>query len=590
MGSDESHGRACGRKPYVVVALVSLLLFVPSIWGGFLLDDFYYLGAIEGRYPDHDTGKSLFTYFVNDEAETERLAAEGRYPWWIDDERIRSQIFRPLSDLLLRADHLLFGRWAPGYHLHSLLWWAATLLACGLVYRRALPVAPALIAFLLFAIDDVHVMPIAWIANRNALVAAAPVLFGLWALIRWREDHWRPGVALALAAFAVAMAGSELSLAALAYVAAYELLGGPARGLRSRVTGLAPLAALGAVYFTVYKLLGYGGEGSGVYFHPLHDPVDYLTAAVTRVPTLMAGAIASITADLWFAAPQARPLQVAAGCAAILILAALLRICWPGFEPEAKRALRWLLPGSLLSFLPIVATFPSDRMLLAPGIGLAAALGAVFAAAYAAWRARRRKALTAVCAALALGHFILAPVYAVWIQTLLISQGKETLQLAGSPLVRECAGVETVVIYAPDHVASVYMPVLIEHLGGPAPKGWRPLSIARCDHKLKRTGPRTLEIETVDGGRMMESIFELLYRSPKNALEPGDVLDRGLFRAEILEGDGVGLTRIAFHFDRDLTDPGLRFLVWEDGALREASPPNVGEEIYIERTLGPAGF
>jgi len=91
-----------------------------------LAQEGYYLGAIEGRFPDHDTSRSLFTYFINDEAETARIAREGGYPWWIH-EGVRSQIFRPLSDLLLRIDHALFGRSPLGYHLHSLAWWAATL-------------------------------------------------------------------------------------------------------------------------------------------------------------------------------------------------------------------------------------------------------------------------------------------------------------------------------------------------------------------------------------------------------------------------------------------------------------------------------
>ena len=122
----------------VIIVIAGMLLFLPSLRVGFLLDDFYYLGAIEGRFPDHDTGRSLFTFFINDEAETARIARDGGYPWWID-EGVRSQIFRPLSDLLLRIDHALFGRSPLGYHLHSLVWWAATLIACALLFRRVLP-------------------------------------------------------------------------------------------------------------------------------------------------------------------------------------------------------------------------------------------------------------------------------------------------------------------------------------------------------------------------------------------------------------------------------------------------------------------
>jgi hypothetical protein len=577
------------RARFTIVLALGILLFVPSLWGGFLLDDFYYLGAIEGRFPEHETGRSLFTYFINDEAETARIAEEGGYPWWID-ESIRSQIFRPLSDLLLRVDHSVFGRETLGYHLHSLLWWAATLVACGLLYRRLLPGAVGALGFILFAVNDAHVMPVAWIANRNALVAIAPVLFGLWAWTRWREEMWRPGRAIAMAAFAVGLAGSELALSGLAYVIAYEVLGAPLRGARARLTGLAPLALLGAIYVTVYKLLDYGGEGSGVYFHPLHEPVEYLIAMITRIPTLLGGAILGVSTDLWFAAPQARSVQVIIGCASVFLLMALLRSCRPDLDDRTRRALRWLLAGSLLSFLPIVSTFPSDRMLLVPGIGITAALAAILVVGFRSWRARRRRLVVAVCGLLALLHLIIAPVYGIWIQTLLVKQSHETLALADSPVVRDCGGLDTVVIFAPDHVASLYMPVLIGHLGGPAPKSWRPLSIARCDHMLKRTGPCTLELEALDGGVMMQSIFELLYRSPKKRLSAGAIVDRGMLRVEIMDEETRGPTRIAFHFDRNLADPGLRFLIWTEGKLRVAELPEVGEELFIERTLGPAGF
>jgi hypothetical protein len=157
-------------------------------------------------------------------------------------------------------------------------------------------------------------------------------------------------------------------------------------------------------------------------------------------------------------------------------------------------------------------------------------------------------------------------------------------------VVCESAGRETVLIYAPDHVVGIYMPLLMEQEGCGAPRGWRPLSIAPCDHVLKRTGPRTLELTAAGGGVMMRSVFEVLYRKPKNDLRPGEVVDRGLFRAEILDATSEGLTRVAFHFDRELPDSGVRFLVWLEGELKQLEIPDVGGELYIERSLGPAGF
>ena len=93
-----------------------------------------------------------------------------------------------------------------------------------------------------------------------------------------------------------------------------------------------------------------------------------------------------------------------------------------------------------------------------------------------------------------------------------------------------------------------------------------------------------------EGGVMLRSVFEELYRNPENQLAPGTIVDRGLLRAEILAANDRGPTRVAFHFDRDLSDPMLCFLVWQDGELRSADLPAVGEEVFLRRTLGPGGF
>jgi hypothetical protein len=574
---------------HVVILITGVLLLLPSLWVGFVLDDYFCLAAIEGRIPDRDTDRRLFPFFVNDEEATARIAADGGYPWWID-EGVKSRILRPLSDLLIRLDYSLRGRSAFGYHLHSLLWWTATLLACGLVLRRALPGVIGTLAFLLFAIDEVHVLPVAWIANRNALVALAPMLFGLWAWIRWREDGWRAGRFLAPVGIVIGMMGGELALAALAYFVAYELFGAPTSGIRSRLLRLAPIIGLGIAYVAVYRAFGYGSTGSGILLDPVQNPAGFVAAAVTRVPTLLASGIAGFSADLWFAVPSVRTAQVIVGYVAVLCLLGLIRCCWPGLDDSVKRGLRWMLAGSALSLIPVVAVFPSDRMLLVPGIGLAAGVATVMAYALWSWRTHRHWLLIGAGGIFAVVHLLLAPILTVGIQTVLVKQSRQSLELAASPVVRDSRDTETILIFAPDHVVGLYLPLLTDYLEIPAPKSWRPLSIAPCDHRLRRTGPRTLELEVAEGGVMLRSVFEELYRSPENRLLPGAVVDRGLLRAEILESSDRGPTRVAFHFDRDLTDQTLRFLVWLDGELRPAVLPDVGEEIFIERTLGPAGF
>lgn len=576
-------------KRHSIILVIGLVLFAPSLRAGFLLDDFYYLGAVEGRFPEYNTKRSLFPFFINDEEATAAIAARGGYPWWID-ERVRGETFRPLSDLLIRADHGLYEGAPLGYHIHSLAWWAATLLACGLVMGRALRGGIAAVALLLFALDEVHVMPVTWIANRNALVALAPMLFGLWAWMRWCETRWRPGRWLALAGIVIGLAGGELGVAVLAYFVAYTLLGAPPTSVRARLRRLAPIAALGVAYALTYRLLGFDSSGSGAYHDPIHDPVGFLRGVATGVPTLLASGIAGFGADFWFAVPSLRPAQIIVGSLATVGLLGLLRSCWPDVDDATRRGVRWLLTGSALSLIPATAVFPSDRMLLVPGVGLAAALATVLVQAYRSRRTRRRWLLVGAGGYLALVHLLVAPVLAVGLQTLLTKHGRESLELAASPVVAGAGGKEAILVFAPDHVVSLYLPVMIDHLGRPAPKGWRPLSIAPYDHRLTRSGPRTLELEVAGGGVMLRSIFEALYRDPRDPLSPGTVVERGLLSAEILAANDRGPTRVAFHLDRDLSDPSFYFLAWQDGELRRLELPEIGDTLFLKRTLGPGGF
>ena len=75
-------------------------------------------------------------------------------------------------------------------HLQSLAWYLLLLWACALLLRRALPSlwGPAL---LVYSIDPTHAVTVAWLANRNALVAAACAAWGLVAHLRYREGHFR---------------------------------------------------------------------------------------------------------------------------------------------------------------------------------------------------------------------------------------------------------------------------------------------------------------------------------------------------------------------------------------------------------------
>ena len=74
-----------------------------------------------------------------DPSELQRLIRGGPAPWFTDPAS-KLHFLRPLSSLLLAADHALFGRHAAFWHAHSIAWYAALVLACAALYRRFISV------------------------------------------------------------------------------------------------------------------------------------------------------------------------------------------------------------------------------------------------------------------------------------------------------------------------------------------------------------------------------------------------------------------------------------------------------------------
>jgi hypothetical protein len=559
------------------------------LWIGFIIDDYVYLYILESQPDGTSFPTNLFSFVSGNEQETVELARRGYLPWWIYDG-LHIVFWRPLSSLLMRIDHALFGHGAWAYHIHSLLWWLGTLVAAGLLLRKVLPGRVGTIALLLFALDEAPVLPAIWIANRNALVSVLPALLGLWAHLKWRQDGWRAGRHLAVAGFGVGLLGGETALSMLAYLLAYELWG-TKDTRRERLIALAPAVGLLAIYILTYRLLGGGVHGSGIYIDPVNDLPTYLTALPSRILTLLAGGIMGFSADFWLFAPGLRPILLLVGGGGIVLLMLLLRAIWPSLQPDTRTGLRWLLPGSALALLPVAATFPSDRLLLAPALGLSAALAAVLVHAWRSWRERRRWFVIGTGALLAMIHLLLVPLSHFPVQAAMIAQSRRSLELARSFTIGsgEETGPDAILLAAPDHVVGIYLPLLLFHVGDVSLSSWRPLSLAPYDHRIVREGPRTLVVEVIDGS-MLGGLFESLYRDPHHPLTPGTILNRGLFRAEILDALEIGPTRVAFHFERELEDSTLCFLAWEGDELRRVTLPASGDTLLLRRTLGPAGF
>ncbi len=482
---------------------LALVVALPATMAGRFSDDHAHLAAIRGLPAP---GAAPFELFGDPRSpdDVARLVDAGLYPWWTSPD-LRLSFFRPLSSWLATTDEWLWPGNAPLAHLHSIAWYLVLLGGCAVVLRRLVPRVwgPALV---LFAIDPTHAVTVAWLADRNALVAAAATIWGLAAHLRCREDGWRPGRWLALLGFAVGLAGGETAVGVLAYVVAYELIGGKP----GRWRALAPATILLFAYLVMYRVTGRGAAGSGVYLDPLHAPLAFLAAAPARALVLIGAAILGLPADAAALGARTFMALVAGGVVALAILGTLVKMTWKSLAPDERGGLSWGLAGAALALLPSLAAFPASRTLLGPSLGVDAALACVLAAA---WQTRAARRLTALVLAGVVAFAHLALPFAVWPITshVIGTLGAREERVAAADLADDRVAKQSVVILiAPDATVGFHFVTLRALAGLPVPARVHVLSMAHADHRFTRTAPATLEMQVVDGPE--PSLFEALVR------------------------------------------------------------------------------
>ncbi len=583
--------------PFMVplAMLVAVTLSLPSLESGFFLDDYMMIGLIEGWYGTDVPALNLYASFLD-----VPLA-----PWWTSpDAHVR--FWRPLPSAVIRSSHYLFGHNAFFYHAQFLLLLAALVAVCGRLYRGLSPRIGA-VALLLFALDEAHAFTSGVICNAHAVISVIPALLGLVAYLRWRKEGWRPGQWLALLGFTVGLLGGETAFAVMAYPLAYELFG--ARGPRARrLRAIAPLALLAVVYLLFYKAMGYGPGQSIIYLNPFEQPVsEFLSGLATHLPLYLASLLAAVPMKL-LANPALRLPCLAAGAVAPVVLFLVWRKLRTRLRKADREALRWLVPGALGSLMPVAFSLAyPERQLLVPAIGIAPLLASLVVLAWTSLTSARPpsgerdtvRAMTRVAAAAGLA-LVLVPHLGVatWNridQQQTTARASDRLEATAAtvarlidekscPLHREAAAHrhDLILLSESDFVTSYYTSAVYELRRGAGSISWSTLSGAPFEHRMTRSGPRTLTLEPIDG-QMLHSPAELVVRWRAEAFAPGDTVSRESFTVEILATNELGPTRVAYHFERDLDDPTLVLVVRDETGWTRLDAPELGESVLLRR-------
>ena len=407
--------------PWLLAGLATLLA-APSLWAGFLLDDYWHQNALASGAAFDVPGSpyGLFVFVAGDPDSVRAMVDAGTLPWWTPDT-FRIEFWRPLAELTHALDHWLAPREPVPAHLHNLLWGALLAGLATRLFREVHGVGLASgLAALCFAVDEGHAFPLVWIASRNALIAGSFGVAAVLCHIRWQRHGWRPGALWGPVCFAAALLGAEAGVGAFGYLLAYQVVYGSGRGLRevaARVRPLLAYALIAAVWLLVYRALGYGVSGSGQYLDPFGDPLGYLIEAPVRALLLLASQLATLPLVLEsFHYLGEAERRVVIGAAAVLVGG----IGWVLVAPRLRRPeLRFWLIGMLASLAPALALGAFSRVLLFASIGGAGLLGIVFQDWWRSPGGPRGPVLRLGRYTLVLMHLLIAPMALLGLSVLL---------------------------------------------------------------------------------------------------------------------------------------------------------------------------
>jgi hypothetical protein len=569
----------------VGIVLLAVLLCAPCLNVGFAADDHMLrvrAGDDAGFEAFAATRWDLFMFMDGSVAQHDRLTETGTLAWWAAPD-YRLGFMRPLSSITHALDFALWPELPMLMYAHSLLWLVILLTAADAVLRRFLPPSAAALALLLYAIDDARGPAVGFISNRNALLMATFGFVAMWAHDRARRDGWRAGTVIGPLAFAAGLLAGEGTIAALAYLFAHACVFDRA-ALRARVRALVPYALVLASWAILYKTLGYGTHGSGIYVDPGDRPLEFIAVAAVRIPVLLAGQWLGPWSDLWLGYPAALAPWVWGWCALVVVGFVVLVLARLGRDPLARM---WLL-ASVLACVPIAGTFPADRLLGYVGLGsmgLVALLLVDREHARAGTAAPQRAWVRAAIAMLVGVHLVAAPLL-LPIRARSMETVRRSLELFEQAVPRDPSirARHVIVAFAPNDGMVSYLPVTRTAEHEPAPRSVRLLASSTGKLAFTRVDAHALVLDAERG--LLSTVGERMVRAASVPFRIGERIELGhidtvaVATIEAITTDGRP-QRVRFDFARPLEDPSYLWLTWGTLGFVPWQPPAIGERVEL---------
>lgn len=578
------------------LALLAVIVMLPSLWLGYMLDDFIHRAwLLERSQLDErllDTGgipsdsgtlvwslANLFAW-TGPQYDMHPIVESGLVPWWASHDTVQS-FYRPLTAFTHWIDYRLWPESPPLMHAQSCVWFVVAIISVTLLYRKYIgtPCIAGFAAFL-YTLDESFYLPVAWLANRNVVIS---LFFGACALIahrRWRQERAGVWCGVSILSFLCALLATEAGIATLAYIVAYAVFLDRESLLR-RLLGMAPTLVVGGVWRFSLVSWGYGMKSSGLYIDPLAEFSRYAGNALACIPVLLLGQFGWPPAVLHaYLSPAGQGIMwlgalIYVGIVCVLMIPLIRR------DPLARF---WAL-GMVLCLVPACCvTLPDDRLLFFVGIG-AMGLTAQFCGGLMAkdqWAPSNRwwrVPAWALCTVFLLVQVVGASAARFTRPYEVMFFKKSFESTLPSFSAHEISSQRLIIMNAPSPFALTYLPFIRAQEAAPIPCATRILAPGFVSLEIERTGRNVLVVQSVGTSLLAMSqsdqspLFHPAYRDWRfcGILRPQGLPmrlgERTLLsdvKIEILDIGEDGLpNRVAFTFKVPLDDPSLRWLMWD---------------------------
>lgn len=536
------------------LALLAILLTIPSLWVGLQFDDYLLEGSVRESSNAVAAINNMFVFMDGDVLQAKMYMEVGTYPWFALPEG-KNAFWRPLSALTHWLDFQYFPNLPALMHLHNILWFGLCVFLATVLYREFLPSLAAGLAALLFAVDDAHGYAVGWISNRNVLIA---FVFGMLSLLLYHRHIVHRKMALLIgsaACFALSIFSAEAGLAVAGYLVAYVLV------FRKHWLTLLPHLLVFGVWAYYYRLGNFGGWGTS-YIDPVQEFIPFLWALMERVPVLSVGIFAYPPAELYPFVTHAwlKYLWVGAGVGLIGFLGMK-------FQPLIikDKNLQFLLAGAVFSILLNGSSLPANRLLFFAGFGGFAVLAAfLMDVNERAWIKRPLWFVHLYLAVILLPIMAYSPRFYGDIEPAILS----------API-----NPTVIIVSAPSAFHADFFTLIRARYETETPDRVWYLGTGLSSMTVYRPSENVLVIHASDG---YISGFDSVFRGTAHPLVMGAVVDLNGLRITVREvTPDERPSTVTFEFAEPLQSREYQWLIWESNRLIEWQIPEIGQRIEV---------